>query len=385
VRIHREFDLNSMRNTFYSLIIGLLLTGIQQASRAESSIFPPQVELAEIQELIETCSPNHPRLLVSAGDLARLREEIADDAFHARLAKIVISRAERILDEPPVTREVIGRRLLKTSRKCVSRILSLAMAFHLTLDQRFADRCQAEMLAAARFSDWNPDHFLDVAEMTFALAMGYDWLFDQLDEVTRKEIREAIVSKGVGLQFADRDNWWVTVDNNWGQVCHSGMLAGALAVLEDEPELAARTVHSAVHNIVPAMKQYAPHGGYPEGPQYWSYGTTYNALLIANLESALGSDFGLSKAPGFNETGGFLALATGPSGQFFNYSDGGSQRKVEPILAWFASRYPRSDWLIGEARRWQELFDSPAEQNSEAVIFWKPSGTKSIVALQQTP
>jgi hypothetical protein len=214
-----------MRKTFYSLIIGLLLTGIQQASRAESSIFPPQVELAEIQELIETCSPNHPRLLVSAGDLARLREEVANDTFRARLAKIVIARAERIFDEPPVTREVIGRRLLRTSRRCVSSVLSLAMAFHLTGEQRFADRCEAEMLAAARFSDWNPDHFLDVAEMTFALAIGYDWLFDELNEDARQEIRRSIVSKGVGLQYADRDNWWITVGNNWGQVCHSGMLA----------------------------------------------------------------------------------------------------------------------------------------------------------------
>ena len=31
------------------------------------------------------------------------------------------------------------------------------------------------MLTAARFEDWNPSHFLDVAEMTFALAIGYDW------------------------------------------------------------------------------------------------------------------------------------------------------------------------------------------------------------------
>jgi len=42
-------------------------------------------------------------------------------------------------------------------------------------------------LAAARFGDWNPKHFLDVAEMTFALAIWYDWLFDQLDTNLRGE------------------------------------------------------------------------------------------------------------------------------------------------------------------------------------------------------
>jgi hypothetical protein len=358
-----------MRFRIYLLILGVLLVQTNPTWGADPSAFLPQIELAEVQRLVDDCSPQHPRLLASAKGLTELRESIANDPLRAPLAKVVIERAEQLVDEPPVTREVIGRRLLRTSRQCVSRVLSLAMAFHLTGETRFPDRCQAEMLAAARFTDWNPDHFLDVAEMTFALAIGYDWLFAELDEPARQEIRAAIVEKGVGLQFAERDNWWITVGNNWGQVCHSGMLAGALAVLEDEPDLAARTIHSAIHNVVPAMRQYGPNGGYPEGPQYWSYGSTYNALLIANLESALGQDFGLGQAPGFSETGGFLALVTGPSGQFFNYSDGGSQRKVEPALSWFARRYARPEWLVGERMRWRELFDSPEEQNAESLRF----------------
>jgi hypothetical protein len=358
-----------MRFTIYLSIILVLILGTNRASSDDTAPFPPLVELAEIRRLVDSCSTRHPRLLVTSNELAELREAVPNDPFRARLAEVVVARAQQILDEPPATREIIGRRLLRTSRRCVSRVLSLAMAFHLTAEQRFAERCEVEMLAAARFTDWNPDHFLDVAEMTFALAIGYDWLFDQLDEPARQEIRAAIVAKGAGLQFEDRDNWWVRVGNNWGQVCHSGMLAGALAVLEDEPDLAARTIHSAIHNIVPAMQQYAPRGGYPEGPQYWSYGSTYNALLIANLKSALGRDFGLSQAPGFNETGGFMALATGPSGQFFNYSDGSAQRSVEPILAWFARRYSRPEWLAGERQRWQQLFNSPTELNSESLRF----------------
>ena len=43
---------------------------------------------------------------------------------------------------------------------------------------RGTERLEEEMLAAAGFSDWNPGSFLDVAEMTTALAIGYDWLHD---------------------------------------------------------------------------------------------------------------------------------------------------------------------------------------------------------------
>ncbi|MCH5376018.1 MAG: heparinase II/III-family protein, partial [Planctomycetes bacterium] len=44
----------------------------------------------------------------------------------------------------------------------------------------------------------------------------------------------------------------------------------------------------------------------------------------------------------------YLCLMTGPSGLFFNYADGGDRRSPEPVLFWFASRYHRPDWLLGE-------------------------------------
>jgi hypothetical protein len=234
------------------------------------------------------------------------------------------------------------------------------MAFHLTGEDRFVRRCEQEMLAAAGFADWNPSHFLDVAEMTLALAVGYDWLYGQLDESSRDTIREAIVEKGVKLGFDSKYDGWIRARNNWGQVCHGGLTAGALAVLEDHPELAARTIDQTLHNVTFSMAAFDPNGSYPEGPGYWCYGTSYNVLLIAALESVLGTDFGLSKAPGFNRTGHYPALVTGPSGQFFNYSDGGSTRKPQAALFWFANRYGRPDWLHGERQRWQSLNDSPA-------------------------
>jgi hypothetical protein len=347
---------------YTSVAVAAILT--LAVSMGDTVEFPPQSTLEEVRVQIEGNSTNHPRLLATKRDFEAMRASVARDPL-----KHIIRRAETLQEIPPVERIVVGRRLLHTSRKCLERVLTLAMAYHLTGDRQHAERCQEEMLAAARFEDWHPEHFLDVAEMTFALAIGYDWLFDELDEPPRREIRQAIVDKGVGLQFVDRDNWWVTVANNWGQVCHAGMIAGALAVLEDEPGLATRTVHNAVRNVVPAMEQYAPEGGYPEGPQYWSYGTTYNVLLVACLESALGSDFGLSAAPGFDKTGGFLALTCGPTDQFFNYSDGGAKRDPEPILPWFAARYSRPDWLAGERQRWQALLDQRQEESGEPMRF----------------
>ena len=49
----------------------------------------------------------------------------------------------------------------------------------------------------AAFPDFNPRHFLDTAEMTHALAIAYDWLYDQWSESQRATIRKAIVELGL--------------------------------------------------------------------------------------------------------------------------------------------------------------------------------------------
>lgn len=322
-------------------------------TQAAEPAYPPTATLEEIQQQIHECSKFHPRLLVKPQELAGLSKSLDRDPLRKQLADAIVAEATKLRDAPPVERKLQGKRLLGISRTCVERVLVLATAFHLTGDSRHAERCKEEMLAAARFTDWNPSHFLDVAEMTFALGIGYDWLYDQLDEASRKEIRTAIVEKSLRLPFETKYTNWVRRDHNWGQVCHGGLTVGALAVLEDEPELAAKTVHSALVNVVPAMNAYAPHGSYPEGPGYWSYGTSYNVLLIGTLESVLGSDFGLSAAPGFDETGAFPALACGPSGLFFNYADGDDERVLQPFRFWFAERYRRPEWLNGERELWE--------------------------------
>jgi hypothetical protein len=326
--------------------------------------YPTTNTLEEMRKSLGRARSPHPRLLTSQAGLQAVRQSRNEDPLRRLLANTVIRQADLMLDVDPITRTVQGRRLLGQSRTCVQRVITLSMAFHLTEDPRYARRAEKEMLAAAQFEDWNPSHFLDVAEMTFALAIGYDWLHDQLDEAARIEIGDAIIQKGVNLPFTTSHNGWVKSSNNWGQVCHAGLTAGALAVMEREPDLAARTVHQAVRNVTHSMAAFAPKGSYPEGPGYWAYGTGYNVLLISALESALGTDFGLSQAPGFDQTGQYPNLVGGPSGAFFNYADGGAGRGPQPFLFWFADRFNRPDWLLGERERFQEGLSAMARNPS---------------------
>lgn len=349
-------------------VAGLLVIGVLPIS-AQQTLYPPRVSLEEVRHRIDDCPKDHPRVLATRSELLELARSLDREPFRRQVADLIIREAKALQRAEPVRRTLEGRRLLSESRRCLERVLVLSMAYYLTGDVQHVQRCRQEMLAAARFSDWNPSHFLDVAEMTCSLAIGYDWLYEQLDEGTRSELRAAIVQKGVRLAFDAKYSGWTRLSNNWGQVCHGGLTIGALAVLEDEPGLAARTVHNALENVVPAMNQYAPRGNYPEGPNYWSYGTTYNVLLIDTLNHVFGSDFGLSKAPGFDQTGAYPALVCGPSGLYFNYADSGPERRPEPVLFWFATHYRRPDWLWRENELWQKQLSNSEVARTESYRF----------------
>ncbi len=356
--------MNHIRTIGLFLAASIALAVAATAADKPTFEYPPTISLEDVRQWIDKAPMDHPRLLANQSQLAALRESVESDPVRKALAESVIKQAGLLEGIPPVERKLQGKRLLGQSRCCVKRTIVLSMTFHLTGEKRYAERCEKEMLAAARFSDWNPSHFLDVGEMTLALAIGYDWLYHELSEASRAEIRKAIVEKGASLPFETRHKGWVRAHNNWGQVCHGGLTAGALAVLEDEKDLAAKTVHNALHNVTNSLRSYVPKGSYPEGPGYWSYGTSYNVVLLAALESVLGTDFGLAKAPGFSETGQYLALTCGPSGDFFNYADGGAGRSPQSCLFWFAQRYDRPDWLLGEGQRVIESVARPSRSHA---------------------
>lgn len=278
----------------------------------------------------------HPRLILQQGDVARLREAVDNNEVVAKLHSAVMKSADKFLDEPVSVRKKQGKRLLTVSRNVLERVLCLSYAWMMTGDESYAERAEREMLAAAAFEDWNPSHFLDVAEMTTALALGYDWLYGYLSESSRRKIAEAIVDKGLLATDNSKYMWFYNRPNNWNQVCNCGMILGALAIGEHEPELAAEMVEKSLKSNPIALKTYAPDGVYCEGIGYWSYGTWYQVLLIEALRTALGSSCDLEKYDGFLESADFVTFMDAPTGGVFNYSDGGNSSARNPLLAWFA-------------------------------------------------
>jgi hypothetical protein len=278
----------------------------------------------------------HPRLFLKAGEEQRLKRKISENDYLKQVHGAILAKCDELLTTPSISRILTGRRT--NSGTAVDRIFSLSYAWRMTGNESYKNRAIQEMLALAAFSDWNPSHFLDVAGAVASLAIGYDWLYPEMNDRQRSLIREAIVEKG--LRDSDKYFGFHTSRNNWGQVCNGGMVLGALAVCEDEKELAEKTIRRGLETIHLPLEAYRPDGVYPEGSGYWGYGTGYNVMMNAALESAFGSDFGLPDSPGFKESARFVLYSTGTSGKRFNFYDNGEGMSSDiPILYWFAWKY----------------------------------------------
>lgn len=295
-------------------------------------------ELAAKSNLPDIKYAAHPRLLLTDNQMQGMLQNIAGDSIWSQLQGSTLEACHQLLDTKPLQRVMEGKRLLATSRKAVYRIFMLTYAYRVTGDPKFADRGKQELLAVCRYLDWNPDHFLDVAEMTFAVSIGYDWLYKSLNASKRKEIANAIFEKGLKPSLDNRYNDFLARNNNWNQVGNSAMAFGAMAIIEERPELAKKIIERSIESIKNPMKRYGPDGAYPEGYGYWHYGTTYNVMLLALLDQVYGTDFGLSKIPGFTKSAYYMMHMVGPTYQSFNFSDSDSGLRLNTSMFWFAKK-----------------------------------------------
>lgn len=279
----------------------------------------------------------HPRLFLKKGEESAVKTAVGKYPALKKMHDAVMDCADEALAQPPVTRQMIGIRLLETSRESLKRVFALSYAYRMTGDMRYARRAEKEMLACCEFSDWNPSHFLDVAEMSVSMSVGYDWLYDELSMETRAKVEQAVFEKAFKPLETESQPWYGWT-SNWNSVCNAGMTVAAVVFYDINPELCGSIILRSLESNPKAMAVYAPDGGYPEGAMYWGYGSSFEIIMIEALEGACGTDFGLAESPGFLQSGRFLQAMLTPRGGCFNYSDASYGPSCDPMLFWIASR-----------------------------------------------
>ena len=351
-----------------------------------------------VEYLQNNLSKKSPKLILTPEKERRLKKKLKTGPLMQNYYNYLKKEAALILEKPLLERELEGFRLLFVSREMAERMGILCMIYRIEKNPEILARIDAEVKAVCNFQDWNPQHFLDVAEMSFGVALAVDWAGEDLPKETVALAKKSLIEKGIKESFNEENPrmFWINSSNNWNAVCHGGMIAASLAVADVNPELAAKTISRALEKLPNSLKEYAPDGVYPEGPGYWGYGTSYTVIAATVLESALGSDFGISGSPGFMKSAEFYLQTVAPSGQYFNFadSDGSINGRSILLLSWFAAK--TSDALYFK----KEFFENPEdagrfagpglvwlaqyspEKNSELQQNWHGRGANPIAVFR---
>lgn len=329
---------------FFSIALASLFSLSNTFVSSPSPTTTPDPKLENpmsVSYLKEKLRKKSPRLVLNSDIEKDLKKKIASDPVIKNMYQAIRLNAQSITKTPLLERIMEGRRLLAVSREMLYRINMLGMSYRMEKDPAILQRINEEVLAVCNFSDWNPSHYLDVAEMSLAIAFALDWAGEDLPKTTVALAKTALIEKGLKPSYNKEGNTgWVNGTNNWNQVCHGGMIAAAIVIAEQDPELAAQTIHRALEGMPHALDEYGPDGVYPEGATYWGYGTSFSVVTAAMFESAFGTDFGLSKYPAFMESAIYKVLNVAPSGWYYNFADCGDKRgeNGDVTLAWFAAK-----------------------------------------------
>ena len=394
------------RNSLLRVLCFVLLAAFTASCGAKKT--PPEKSEKDIpklqnpmsvQYLKENLLKTEPRLVINSTIEKELKEKLMTDPLIQNMYKAIQLNAAEIQKELLLERKLEGRRLLSVSREMLYRINMLGMVYLMDKDPEILQRINDEVVAVCNFEDWNPSHYLDVAEMSMAVAFALDWTAGKLPESTIALAKKALIEKGINPSWGKNGKTpsWVYGTNNWNQVCNGGMIAAAIAIAEVDPELAAKTIHRALDGLPHSLVEYGPDGVYPEGSTYWSYGTSFSVTTAAMLESAFGHDFGHFEYPAFKESAVFRVLMNTPSGWYYNFADCGDKRGAggDMTLAWFAAKtgnrafFEKERFLMppeqmgklsrigGAALVWLSQYEEKGEE--KIPTSWKGEGANPIV------
>lgn len=304
--------------------------------------------------------PHHPRLLFTTTEEKAVKKLIKKDPLARQLAAFLKTKADSIAEAPqiPYKMDKYGN-MLWTSRAYVLRLGTLSLAYRLYGEQKYLDAANKTLLWVCGYKDWDPKHYLDTAEMTTAVAIAYDWLFDALPETTRKIIKGSIYKNAISNVLREYEKGgpgsWAKRETNWNVVCNTGMTLGALAVAEDYPKETATILENAACYMPNCLKHFAPDGVCYEGPAYWGYTNSYLSLYLKAVSDNGGDQGGIGELPGVSRTALFYKRTLTPSGQRFNFGNASTEEVMNtPAFFFFSRRYQQpevAEWFRKEIEK----------------------------------
>lgn len=287
----------------------------------------------------------HPKLLATQSEFNKLKKNMKKDENLIIWFETFKEEADKILEKDIVTYEKPDGLRLKTL--AAEYIVDLSFMYKITGDTKYAERAWKEIEnVCLNYEDWSDEHLLDTANISFGIAIGYDWLYDYLTSEQRSIIEVASKEKALDIvlpMYQNSSHFFIENKFNWNSVCNGGFLALSLALSDSQfKDLALEVVTESLKSVKNGLVQYYSNGAYIEGTSYWNYGTRYLVYYFAMLDSAVKNKFNFIEFEGLSETGEFPIYMIGNNGTF-NFSDNSTSLPYGYMNLWFAKKFKNSD------------------------------------------
>ncbi|MEE1320553.1 MAG: DUF4962 domain-containing protein [Acutalibacteraceae bacterium] len=355
---------------YFAVIPDMVKVGIDYISLDRNPDYPDENQLSEEYFKNLSLSRSHPFILADKADFDKVRKEYKSKQYTPyteKLTEYVLSNADTLCDisDYPPMEYVLDEEdsILPISREVISRMVILGYAWQVTGEEKYAERAKAEIEKVCSYDDWCNSHFLATAEMALAVSIGYDWLYDYLDDDFKGLMEEKVWEYAIYSALND-NHWFTWSKNNWNSICYSGIGIACMTFLTYDPVSATEFLSMCYENMPIAFENFTPDGVYVEGPGYSQSGMNSIVYFVATSKNFFGTDFGMSEIAGFKELGKFPVYITTPTG-VFNFGDNKARMCFTPSLHWYADEY---DWsLLSCYQMWDEpgVFTPDTSGNTE--------------------
>jgi len=255
----------------------------------------------------------------------------------------------------------------------MNRVMSLGMAYLLTADTKYSDRAYMEVNEFLKMADWNKESFLDIAEISTIVSIAYDWMYSAWTQTQK----DAIITKLLeAIEYTNKlykgelpdPNGWIGCTNNWNAVCNGAMAIASMVAMDSNRALCTDVLVRALSELKYVLKEFAPYGGWEEGPSYWAYTMKYLTALASTLNNVYDTDFGIGDTVGLEDS---LMLSVSLEGKTatMNIGDTAPSHIYVPEMFYWAAYYENSD--VNGAALWTlDTFDFSPDVFT--LIYYNP-------------
>ncbi|KQW50149.1 MULTISPECIES: DUF4962 domain-containing protein [unclassified Ensifer] len=287
----------------------------------------PETPLPRAQVRWNAADLRHPRLWLGPSEVGDFRERLEADADHCgwqgffdKSVAPWLTRdfiAEPALYPNNVRVAKLWRQMYIDCQEAIYAVRHLAIAGVILDDPALITRAREWLLAIARWDrtgatarSYNDEAAFRVVT---ALAWGYDWLWDHLDDTERTEVRDVLLART--REVADHVLWRARIHvfpyDSHAVRSLSAALTAACIALAGESDEAESWLDYTIEFLFTLYSPWGDaDGGWAEGPHYWMTGIAYLTEAANLIKNFL--DVDLYKRPFFHKTGDFPLYTKAP-------------------------------------------------------------------------